>query len=82
MGIRPEDVRLVHADGTSVLLELADAGIDDEGYHRWEDERIGQVVEQVLADRQGNPGGAIVPSRGTEGDTTGRTDDTGSETQR
>lgn len=35
MGIRPQDVRLVHADGTSVVLELSDAGIDEEGYNRW-----------------------------------------------
>jgi hypothetical protein len=35
MPIRPEGVHLVHADGTSVLLELADAGLDDEGYNRW-----------------------------------------------
>jgi hypothetical protein len=35
MGIRPEDVRLVHSDGSCVLLELAEAGVDDEGYARW-----------------------------------------------
>ena len=35
MGIRPEDVRLMHADGSSVLLELAEAGVDREGYTRW-----------------------------------------------
>jgi proteasome beta subunit len=35
------------------------ATVTDEGYHRWDDERIGQVVEQVLADRQGDPGGAL-----------------------
>lgn len=35
MGIRPEDVRLMHADGSSVLLELAEAGVDEEGYVRW-----------------------------------------------
>lgn len=35
MGMRPENVCLVHADGSSVVLELADAGIDDEGYNRW-----------------------------------------------
>ena len=35
MGIRPEDVRLVHANGTVVLLELAEAGVDEEGYSRW-----------------------------------------------
>jgi hypothetical protein len=35
MGIRPEGVRLVHADGSTLLLELAHAGVDDEGYERW-----------------------------------------------
>lgn len=35
VGIRPEGVRLVHADGSSVFLELAHAGVDDEGYDRW-----------------------------------------------
>lgn len=50
MGIRPEDVRLVRADGSCVLLELADAGIDDEGYNRWAvltpvDFRAGDHVE-------------------------------------
>lgn len=35
MGIRPEGVRLVHADGSSLILELAHAGVDDEGYERW-----------------------------------------------
>ena len=35
MGIRPQDVRLVHADGTSIVLELASVGIDHEGYERW-----------------------------------------------
>jgi len=35
MGIRPEGVRLVHADGSSLILELAHAGVDDEGYDRW-----------------------------------------------
>ena len=35
MGLRPEDVRLVHADGSSVLLELAEAGLDEQGYTRW-----------------------------------------------
>lgn len=35
MGIRPEGVCLVHADGTRIVLELADAGVDDEGYNRW-----------------------------------------------
>lgn len=35
MGIRPEGVRLVHADGSTLLLELAEAGVDEEGYTRW-----------------------------------------------
>lgn len=35
MSIRPQDVRLVRRDGTSVVLELADAGIDADGYERW-----------------------------------------------
>ena len=35
MAIRPEGVRLVHADGSSTILELAHAGVDDEGYERW-----------------------------------------------
>ncbi len=43
------------------------AAVTDEGYHRWEDERIGQVVEQVLADRQGDPGGALRRGLGAEG---------------
>jgi hypothetical protein len=35
MSIRPEGVALVHADGSYVVLELAHAGVDDEGYDRW-----------------------------------------------
>jgi hypothetical protein len=35
MSVRPEGVRLVHADGTSVILELAHSGVDAEGYDRW-----------------------------------------------
>lgn len=35
MGIRPEGVRLVHADGSTLVLELAEAGVDEEGYTRW-----------------------------------------------
>ena len=35
MGIRPEGVRLVHADGTSLILELAHGGVDDEGFDHW-----------------------------------------------
>jgi 2,4-dienoyl-CoA reductase-like NADH-dependent reductase (Old Yellow Enzyme family) len=35
MSIRPEGVRIVHADGSNLFLELAHAGVDDEGYDRW-----------------------------------------------
>jgi hypothetical protein len=35
MSIRPEGVRIVHADGSDLHLELAHAGLDDEGYDRW-----------------------------------------------
>jgi hypothetical protein len=35
MSIRPEGVRIIHADGTFLPLELAHAGIDPEGFDRW-----------------------------------------------
>jgi hypothetical protein len=35
MSIRPEGVRIVHPDGSCLYLELAHAGVDDEGYDRW-----------------------------------------------
>lgn len=35
MSIRPEDVVLKRADGSQLLLELAHAGIDEEGYEHW-----------------------------------------------
>ena len=35
MSTRPEGVRIVRADGSSLILELAHAGVDPEGYDRW-----------------------------------------------
>jgi hypothetical protein len=35
MSIRPEGVRIVHADGSNLYLELAHAGVDEDGYDRW-----------------------------------------------
>ncbi|GAB2673356.1 proteasome subunit beta [Thalassiella azotivora] len=43
------------------------ATVTDEGYSRWTDEHVGGVVEQVLADRRGDPGGG---SRRGDGATT------------
>jgi proteasome beta subunit len=34
------------------------ATVTDEGYSRWGDEQVGDVVERVVADRQGDPGGS------------------------
>jgi hypothetical protein len=34
-GPRPEGVRIVHADGTVLPIELAHAGVDDDGFERW-----------------------------------------------
>jgi proteasome beta subunit len=55
------------------------ATVTDEGYHRWDDERIGQVVEQVLADRQGDPGGALRRGLGAEDGNRGDNADRGPE---